>query len=173
MNASDFRVLGDRVPSDGRMWSVLASPIGQLLIVASDIGLCRVDFLSDKETKNLGSHSGPPHQLLSLAITQITEYFAHQRTEFTLPLDVQGTEFQKQAWFSLAAIPYGTTMTYGEQAASIGRPRAVRAIGAANGRNPIAIVLPCHRVIGADGSLTGYAGGMERKKWLLQHESSR
>lgn len=170
---SDDRAFGDQISGDERMCGVLASPVGPLLIVVSDIGVCRVDFLSDGEAKSLGSHTGEPHQLLSEAITQISEYFAYQRTDFSLPLDLRGTEFQKQAWLSLAAIPYGNTITYGEQAAGIGRPRAVRAIGAANGRNPIAIVLPCHRVIGADGSLTGYAGGMDKKKWLLQHETSR
>jgi len=112
------------------------------------------------------------HESVNDAITQLEEYFAGSRHDFELPLDLQGTEFQIAAWNALAEIPYGRTASYGQQAASIGRPKAVRAIGGANGRNPVAIVLPCHRIVGADGSLTGFGGGIEVKKWLLDHEQS-
>jgi methylated-DNA-[protein]-cysteine S-methyltransferase len=105
-------------------------------------------------------------------LSQLNEYFSGKRREFELPLDLHGTEFQVAAWKSLARIPFGRTSSYGEQAASIGRPTAVRAIGGANGRNPVAVILPCHRVIGANGSLTGFGGGLEVKKWLLQHEQT-
>ena len=101
---------------------------------------------------------------------QLQEYFSGTRTEFDIPLDLHGTEFQIAAWKSLSGVPYGNTASYSEQARSIGRPKAVRAIGSANGRNPIPIILPCHRIIGSDGSLTGFGGGLPVKKWLLQHE---
>lgn len=104
--------------------------------------------------------------------TQLGEYFAGARTEFDLPLSATGTAFQQSVWAALNAIPYGETRTYAEQATHIGSPKAVRAVGAANGRNPISIIVPCHRVIGADGSLTGYGGGMDAKRWLLGHEAS-
>ncbi|NJL48864.1 MAG: methylated-DNA--[protein]-cysteine S-methyltransferase [Leptolyngbyaceae cyanobacterium SM2_5_2] len=101
---------------------------------------------------------------------QLTAYFASQLTEFTLPLHLQGTPFQQQVWEALLTIPYGTTLSYGELAGQLGQPKASRAVGLANGRNPISIIVPCHRVIGANGRLTGYGGGLERKQWLLDHE---
>lgn len=107
---------------------------------------------------------------LGQAEAQLSEYFAHQRHSFDLPLEPQGTDFQKQVWQCLRHIPFGETISYGDLAQQIGKPHASRAVGAANGRNPIAIVVPCHRVIAASGQLTGYAGGLERKRWLLQHE---
>jgi len=109
--------------------------------------------------------------VLEETAAQLEEYFARARTSFDLPLDLRGTPFQVAAWEALAAIPYGETRAYAEQAARIGRPNAVRAIGAANGRNPISIVLPCHRVVGSDGSLTGFAGGLEVKAALLAFEA--
>jgi methylated-DNA-[protein]-cysteine S-methyltransferase len=112
------------------------------------------------------------HDSVNDAVTQLDEYFNGTRRDFELPLDLQGTEFQIAAWNALAEILYGRTASYGQQAASIGRPKAVRAVGGANGRNPVAIVLPCHRIVGADGSLTGFGGGIEVKKWLLDHEQS-
>jgi len=102
---------------------------------------------------------------------QLTEYFCGTRRHFDLPLDAAGTIFQQEAWSALQQIPYGQTRTYQQQAAVIGRPAAVRAVGTANGRNPISIIVPCHRVIGANGSLTGYGGGLNAKQWLLAHES--
>ncbi|MEO1144918.1 MAG: methylated-DNA--[protein]-cysteine S-methyltransferase [Cyanobacteria bacterium J06638_22] len=103
---------------------------------------------------------------------QLTEYFAHQRQQFDLPLELQGTAFQKQVWQYLLEIPFGETLSYGTLAKKIGKPDASRAVGAANGRNAISIIVPCHRVIATSGKLTGYAGGLDRKQWLLQHEQS-
>ena len=104
---------------------------------------------------------------------QLAAYFAGELTDFDLPLKMIGTEFQKSVWRELLNIPYGVTITYGELAERVGNPNSSRAVGAANGRNPISIIVPCHRVIGANGKLTGYGGGMERKEWLLAHESKR
>ena len=143
----------------------ISSPIGRLTLVASDHGLCAVDWGSAGRKRDI---AGP---VLDAAATQLEEYFAGTRREFDLPLDLRGTPFQLRAWRALAEIPYGSTVSYGEQAGRLGVPRAVRAIGAANGRNTLPIVLPCHRVIGADGSLTGYGGGLDVKRWLLAHEA--
>ena len=108
---------------------------------------------------------------LKTAVTQIREYFAGNRTQFDLKLNPTGTEFQKKVWAELQQIPYGKTLTYLELSKKLGDPKAIRAVAAANGKNPLWIIIPCHRVIGSDGSLTGYAGGLWRKKWLLEHES--
>jgi methylated-DNA-[protein]-cysteine S-methyltransferase len=113
------------------------------------------------------------HPLLDLAKTQLQEYFAGRRQSFELPLDPVGTEFQKSAWRVLAKIPYGRTLSYGEQARRLGSAKKARAVGAANGRNPIFIIIPCHRVVGKDGSLTGFAGGVKLKSRLLRFEASR
>jgi methylated-DNA-[protein]-cysteine S-methyltransferase len=109
-------------------------------------------------------------RLLRAAARQLQEYFAGRRTAFDLPLRFEGTPFQKRAWQALCAIPFGQTRSYGQQARAIAQPTAVRAVGGANARNPIAIIVPCHRVIGSDGNLTGYGGGMPAKRWLLAHE---
>lgn len=114
--------------------------------------------------------TGERDELLDRAIDEMDEYFAGKRIAFDIPLAPEGTPFQHEVWNALRAIPFGETRSYMDVAAAIGKPRAVRAVGAANGRNPLGIVVPCHRVIGADGSLTGYAGGMERKKFLLDLE---
>ena len=111
--------------------------------------------------------------MLVTATAQLSEYFAGQRREFDIPLDLAGTEFQRAAWTALASVPYGETRSYRQQAEAIGRPKAVRAIGAANGRNPVPIVLPCHRIVGSDGSLTGYGGGLSIKEYLLKHEQTQ
>lgn len=148
------------------------SPIGELRLVASDVGL-RAVLWPDEDDDRVRLDDElveADHPILDAAATQLAEYFSGERTEFELPLDPQGTDFQVAAWKALAEIPYGETATYGEQAERIGRPTAVRAVGAANGRNPLSIVLPCHRVVGADGSLTGFAGGLEAKRMLLDHE---
>lgn len=118
-----------------------------------------------------GGAADPAQVLLAEAARQLDEYFAGTRHSFDLPLDPVGTEFQVSVWRSLADIGYGETSTYGEQAERLGRPTAVRAVGAANGRNPLSIVLPCHRVVGRDGRLTGFAGGLEAKAFLLEHEA--
>jgi methylated-DNA-[protein]-cysteine S-methyltransferase len=151
------------------------APFGVLTVVGSDLGIRYVLFSNDahpKPLERLHISDTDIHDSVNNAITQLDEYFVGSRRDFELPLDLQGTEFQVAAWNALADIPYGRTASYGQQAASIGRPKAVRAIGGANGRNPVAIVLPCHRIVGADGSLTGFGGGIEVKKWLLDHEQS-
>lgn len=113
---------------------------------------------------------GGDHPVLARAARQLQEYFAGERETFDLPLAPHGTEFQRAVWSALTAIPFGATRSYGELAATLGRPTASRAVGAANGQNPLAILVPCHRVVGASGALTGYAGGLAAKEWLLRHE---
>jgi methylated-DNA-[protein]-cysteine S-methyltransferase len=147
------------------------APFGVLTVVGSDLGI-RYNDAHPKPLERLHISDSEIHDSVNDAITQLDEYFNGARRDFELPLDLQGTEFQVAAWNALADIPYGRTASYGQQAASIGRPKAVRAIGGANGRNPVAIVLPCHRIVGADGSLTGFGGGIVVKKWLLDHEQS-
>lgn len=153
----------------------ITTPFGELTVVASDVGVRYVMFENDAHPKsfvNMSIVDDASHHVVALAVQQLNEYLAGDRTSFAVPLDLVGTEFQVQAWRALADIPFGSTATYAQQAASIGRPTATRAIGAANGRNPVVVVLPCHRVIGADGSLTGFGGGLPVKKWLLEHEAS-
>ena len=151
------------------------APFGVVTVIGSNFGIRFVMFSNDahpKPLEKLHISDTDIHDSVNDAVIQLDEYFAGSRRDFELPLDLQGTEFQVAAWNALAEIPYGRTASYGQQAASIGRPKAVRAIGGANGRNPVAIVLPCHRIVGADGSLTGFGGGIEVKKWLLDHEQS-
>lgn len=136
------------------------------MLVASDTGLLRIDFIEAQATNG----STIANQHLDAAERQLTEYFAGERQVFDLVLKPMGTPFQLAAWQVLRTIRYGTTISYAEQARALGKPSAVRAVGGANGRNPLAIVVPCHRVVGADGRLTGYAGGVDRKAWLLDHE---
>ncbi len=148
----------------------LASPCGLLRLALDEVGLAQVNFIeSDAALPPAGWVRDPA--ALAPVVAQLAAYFAGELRAFDLPLSLHGTDFQCQAWRALAQIPYGQTRSYGQQAAGLGRPSAVRAVGAANGRNPLPIVLPCHRVIGANGQLTGYAGGLERKRWLLAHEA--
>lgn len=154
----------------------LDSPIGRLRLVATDQGLSRLlfDGQADADLRSDGdSTRTDDHPVLAAATTQLEEYFAGQRQEFDVPLDLAGTEFQRAAWSALASVPYGETRSYRQQAEAVGRPKAVRAIGAANGRNPVPIVLPCHRIVGSDGSLTGYGGGLPIKEYLLNHEQAQ
>ena len=151
------------------------APFGVITVVGSDLGIRYVMFSDDahpKSLERLNISDTEIHDSVNEAIKQLDEYFAGSRRNFELPLDLLGTEFQVAAWNALAEIPHGHTASYGQQAALIGRPKAVRAIGGANGRNPVAIVLPCHRIIGADGSMTGFGGGIAVKKWLLDHEQT-
>ncbi len=140
------------------------SPLGLVQIDATDAGICAVSFVS---TRQLPEHSSA---LTTLAAQQLSAYFAGSLTEFSLPLAATGTAFQQQVWRQLCSIPFGQTCSYADIARGISHVKAVRAVGAANGRNPVAIVVPCHRVIGANGTLTGYAGGLDKKAWLLTHE---
>ena len=151
---------------------LIASPVGELKLVASQNGLAAVlwgenDKRFKVQTKILGSER---HELLDEAKAQIDAYFSHKRKSFDLPLDFIGTEFQKSVWQKLLEIPFGETRTYLDVATEIGNPKAVRAVGAANGKNPISIIAPCHRVIGMSGKLTGFAGGLEAKSYLLDLE---
>ncbi|MEX0916150.1 MAG: methylated-DNA--[protein]-cysteine S-methyltransferase, partial [Wenzhouxiangellaceae bacterium] len=138
--------------------------VGWLQIEADDTAITAVRFIDTAEDER------PENVLSQAGKAQLAAWFKRERTDFDLPLAPKGTEFQQSAWQALQRIPYGETRCYAQQANLIGRPRAVRAIGAANGANPITIVVPCHRVIGKNGSLTGYGGGLERKEWLLAFE---
>lgn len=141
----------------------IPTPIGPLCIREEDGAVCAIDFTE-------GELCPPATPFLEKAARQLTAYFAGELMEFDLPLRLEGTTFRMQCWQALRTIPYGETISYGEQARLIGNPKAVRAVGGANHHNPISIVVPCHRVVGADGSLTGYGGGMDKKQWLLDHE---
>ena len=151
--------------------SLVQSPVGILLLAASEGRLVKLSFHC----------SGDPHlpndprdqEVLENAKAQLTEYFALQRATFDLPLDLRGTDFHRRVWQALLEIPYGQTTSYGELAERIGSSGQARAVGVANGANPIAIIVPCHRVIGADGNLVGYGGGLKRKQTLLDLESRR
>jgi len=148
----------------------LPTPIGRLRLVADAQGLREVWFDSGRHQKMPAAHWKHDAGKLAFARVQLEEYFAGTRQAFALPLHPLGTPFQLAVWQELARIPYGATTSYGELARRIDQPQAVRAVGAANGRNPLPIVLPCHRVIGADGSLTGFGGGLPTKRFLLSFE---
>lgn len=150
------------------------TPVGRLKLVASESGLAAILWENDRPDRvRLGSViENLDHPILMETERQLVEYFAQTRRTFTLPLDPMGTEFQKKVWRALGTIPFGETRSYGELARQIGNMNASRAVGAANGKNPISIVIPCHRVIGSSGQLTGFAGGMDVKAFLLRHEGS-
>lgn len=145
------------------------SPVGPLRIGATATAITEIAFAAPNNAPGKPPQDNPS-ALTALAGEQLAAYFAGTRSDFSLPLAPTGTAFQQRVWRQLRTIPYGDTCSYAAIAAAINNSRAVRAVGAANGRNPIAIVVPCHRVIGANGTLTGYAGGLDRKAWLLQHE---
>ena len=151
------------------------SPLGQLLLAASGDRLTGVWFDAQRHLPDRAGWTHATRQpVLQLAQQQLTQYFAAERTSFDLPLDLSaGTSFQQKVWRALLSIPFGSTSSYGALSKEIGQPTAVRAVGGAVGRNPLGIIVPCHRVIGASGALTGYAGGLERKVALLQLESRR
>jgi O-6-methylguanine DNA methyltransferase len=151
-----------------RTTSTFTSPVGTLTLVADDGVLAGLYLPEHRHAPSLDLPAGPAPGGVA---EQLTEYFAGQRHAFAVPLSVSGTPFQREVWDALATIPYGETWSYAKLAAAIGRPRAVRAVGLANGRNPVSIVVPCHRVIGANGDLTGYGGGLAAKEWLLAHEA--
>ena len=151
------------------------SPVGELTIVVSDDGVAAILWPVEREGRVNLPDTVPADErrseLLARTVTQLDEYFAGTRSDFDLPLDPAGTDFQQQVWELLSEIPHGVVATYGELAIKLGKPTASRAVGAATGRNPISIVVPCHRVMGASGSLTGFAGGLDVKRHLLVHES--
>jgi methylated-DNA-[protein]-cysteine S-methyltransferase len=155
-------------------FKIVSSRVGLLKLVANDLALVAILWENDDPKRvRLGSLvEDVDHPILCLAEQQLGEYFADARKSFDLPLDFAGTPFQKKVWAELLNIPFGQTRTYGQIANAIGKPRAFRAVGAANGKNPISIVAPCHRVIGKDGSLTGFAGGLKAKECLLGIEAA-
>lgn len=158
------------------------SPLGKITLYATDKGLCLLSFEGGKpkgrktdsfliiKGENLINEENTH---LSLVKKELKEYFSGERKEFTVPLDIIGTEFQKQVWDELLNIPYGETRSYMQQSLALGDAKKIRAVANANGKNKIAVIIPCHRVIGSDGSLTGFAGGVERKRWLLELESKQ
>ena len=147
------------------------SPIGTITLIADDEALVEVRFPKEGWRVD-GAVPDPDHPVLRQAAQELTEYFDGERTDFGVPLDPRGTAFQLSAWEALRTIPYGETVSYGEQAKRLGDVGKARAVGAANGRNPLPIIVPCHRVIGSNGHLTGFGGGIESKAWLLDHEKS-
>lgn len=152
-------------------YTVLKSPVGDLLLTAGSAGLRGLWILGEKHCAGIHPSWVEDPSVFAETARQLAEYFAGERKVFELALDVEGTAFQREAWEALRKIPWGETRSYQQQAAAIGRPAAVRAVGTANGRNPVSIIVPCHRVVGANGSLTGYGGGLAAKRWLLEHES--
>lgn len=154
--------------------TIVDSPVGPLRLVASDAGLVAILWPNERPGRvPLGpAVEDAAHPVLVRAAAQIAEYFAGKRRVFDVPLDFRGTDFQRSVWQALLAIPYGETRSYAEIARQIGRPGASRAVGAANGRNPLSIIAPCHRVIGTNGTLTGFAGGLEAKRMLLDLEAA-
>ena len=151
-----------------------ASPVGTLLIAATDTGICGIYFEEHKHFKGKDGWLQTPTQAavqhLKNAAMQLDEYFAGKRTEFDVTLDLSGTEFQRGVWIALNAIPFGQSVSYAQHAQDLGNPKALRAVGSAIGKNPVSIIVPCHRVIGSSGAVTGYAGGLERKRFLLALE---
>jgi methylated-DNA-[protein]-cysteine S-methyltransferase len=151
---------------------IIKTPVGKLKLVAGEKGLAAILWENDKPQRVRVAH-GPEDKHNAVLIeteNQLTEYFAGTRKSFSVPLDFIGTDFQKSVWQALLTIPYGETRSYGQLATQLGNERAMRAVGAANGKNPISIIAPCHRVIGASGALTGFAGGLENKALLLNLE---
>ena len=151
--------------------TTIDSPIGELLLVGDEAALCGVYMQAGPRPKRVSPDWRVAEGPFVAAREQLDEYFAGERLAFELPLEVAGPEFERTVWDALTGIPYGETASYGEIAKRIGYPDAARAVGSANARNPISIIVPCHRVIGADGRLTGYGGGLERKQFLLEHET--
>jgi methylated-DNA-[protein]-cysteine S-methyltransferase len=152
-------------------FAYLDSPVGRLLLAGDVDGLTLISFPSGRRPREPSASWTRDDGVLVEAITQLRAYFAGERREFTLPLRPGGTPFQERVWGALCEVPFGATISYGELARRIGQPSAARAVGAANGANPLPIVVPCHRVIGADHTLTGFGGGLPTKRYLLAHEA--
>jgi len=150
----------------------IESPAGPLVIAADDTGLRHIEFYQNRHPADRADWRGGDNDVLQATEAQLDEYFAGARTLFDLPLAPHGTAFQRDVWQELARIPYGETISYVQLAQRVGKPTASRAVGAANGRNPLPIVLPCHRVIGADGAMTGFGGGLPMKEFLLRLEGA-
>jgi len=156
----------------------ISTPVGELLLTASDTALTGVYFPTSRRGPPPTQRAdwmedygrGPACEILARTRQQLSEYFDGSRTTFELPLEALGSAFEHRVWNAVRAIPYGVTTSYGELARRLGDVTATRAVGAANGKNPIPIIVPCHRVVGAKGDLTGFGGGLDRKRWLLEHE---
>lgn len=151
--------------------AVCGSPLGSLLLRASAHGIAEIVYRHEAADGGDGAAAQTPNKILRACMHQLDEYFAGTRRTFDVPLDLQGTLFQQNVWRALLLIPCGATWSYGRVAQQVGRPTAVRAVGGANHNNPVPIIVPCHRVIGGSGKLTGYASGLWRKQWLLEHEA--
>jgi methylated-DNA-[protein]-cysteine S-methyltransferase len=150
----------------------IESPVGTLTLMAQDGALTRLHMHEQRHITKPPIGAERDDSAFVDAIDQLTAYFAGELTEFDLPLQMSGTDFQQRVWAGLREIPYGETISYADLAREVGSPNAFRAVGSANGRNPLGIIVPCHRVIAADGSLGGYGGGLQRKVWLLEHEAA-
>ncbi len=159
-------------PETQLLYTCIPSPIGELLLVGDGSTLQRLHMLQAPRPARISATWRSEPQAFAEPRRQLEEYFAGQRTEFDLPLSMHGTPFQRSVWSALCEIGYGQTASYGQVATRLGQPGAARAVGIANARNPISIIVPCHRVIGADGTLTGYGGGLERKRYLLELEQA-
>lgn len=155
-----------------RSHTVMDSPIGPLVLVNQDGAVAGLYMDAHRRQPGDASYGDRDDAALPALREQLAAYFAGDLEDFDVLVQVQGSEFQRRVWAVLGTIPYGQTWTYGELAAHLGQPTASRAVGLANGRNPVSIVVPCHRVVGSSGSLTGYGGGVERKRWLLEHEQN-
>ncbi len=155
----------NRSIAENLLTAYMDSPVGLLEVQCTEGGLRSVNFVDEQKFEE------NPNAYNQLTINQLVEYFQGKRTRFDLPFDLEGTDFQKRVWAELLNIPFGKTRSYLEQSKALGDVKAIRAVASANGQNKIAIIIPCHRVIGSDGSLTGYAGGLHRKKWLLEFET--
>ena len=162
-SATDVRTL---------VYDVVPAPIGRLIVASDGDAIAGVWMANASPDDSTWSSQRGVDPILTAASGQLAAYFTGALRAFTLPLAPNGTDFQRRVWRALEAIPYGATISYAELARRVGNTTAVRAVGAANGRNPIPIIVPCHRVIGSDGSLTGFGGGLDRKRWLLQHEGA-
>ena len=153
-------------------YDVVQSPIGRLILASDGVALVGVWMANASPTDTTWSRHKGDDDILAQTREELEEYFEGRRRSFDVPLAPNGTDFQRSVWTALTKIPFGKTVSYGDLARQLGKEAAVRAVGAANGRNPIPVIVPCHRVIGSDGSLTGFGGGLPRKKWLLQHEKA-
>lgn len=174
---SDDKTLDAQPLENTMLYSTrMPSPVGELTLIGGVGGLRAVLWNGERADRAaIGGDATPAATpaavpVLAAAVAQLEEYFAGTRVEFDLPLDPHGTPFQQRAWMALRTIGYGETISYGEQARRLGDVNKARAVGAANGRNPLSIIVPCHRVVGTNGKLTGFAGGLDNKAWLLQHE---
>jgi methylated-DNA-[protein]-cysteine S-methyltransferase len=158
---------------DVLMYTTIESPIGELLLLGNDRALYGLYMQGGRKPMTIAPEWERAEAPFATATTQLNEYFDGHRATFDVPLQMRGTPFERRVWHALQEIPYGETMSYGELAKRIDQPTAARAVGLANGRNPISVIVPCHRVIGANGSLTGYGGGLERKRILLELEQGQ